>query len=45
MMFLKDELEVDGEIYYHYSLGGKNHCTKFVVVNQIHYYNGVRPTT
>ena len=42
---LKDFIEIDGEKYYHYTNGGKYKCTKFIVVNGIHYYNGGKSLT
>lgn len=40
---LKDFIEIDGEKYYHYVMGGKYSATKFVVVDGIHYYNSNKP--
>jgi len=39
----KDFFEIDGEKYYHYTYGGKYTSTKFVVINDIHYYNSNKP--
>ena len=39
----KDFFEIDGEKYYHYTYGGKYNATKFVVINDIHYYNSNKP--
>ena len=41
---LKDVIEIDGEKYYHYTMGGKYSATKFVVINDIHYYNSNKPS-
>jgi len=40
---LRDSIKIDGEEYFHYEYGGKYNCTKFVVINGIHYYNGKKP--
>lgn len=36
---LRDTLTIDGEVYYHYTFGGKYTSTKFVTVDGINYYN------
>ena len=40
---LKDFVTIDGEKYWHYTFGGKYSSTKFVVINDIHYYNSNKP--
>ena len=40
---LKDFVTIDGEKYWHYTFGGKYTSTKFVVINDIHYYNSNKP--
>jgi len=40
---IKDFVEIDGEKYWHYTFGGKYSSDKFVVINDIHYYNSNKP--
>ena len=40
----EDTITIDGEKYYHHSYGGKYTSTKFIVINQIHYYNAKTPS-
>lgn len=40
---IREFIEIDGEKYFHYLFGGKYTCTKFIVVNGIHYYNSNKP--
>ena len=41
---IKEFIEIDGEKYFHYLFGGKYTCTKFIVINGIHYYNSNKPS-
>ena len=43
LQLLKETITIDGETYYHYEFGGKYSSTKFVVINDITYYNSNKP--
>jgi glucan-binding YG repeat protein len=39
LSFLKNFITIDGDKYYHYSLGGKHNATKWVSIDGVHYYH------
>ena len=39
---LKEEINIGGKPFYHYSLGGKYFSKEWVVINGITYYDSVR---